>query len=173
MKKKGKIIVSITGILLVLLILAGLTYAYFLTNIRGNTNTKSISLSTANLSIEYSDNSAEILTGDRIQPSDTAIDTKSFTVTNKGDSAADYMVVIDNVIITNASTGVATTFNSNDFTYTLACVQKNKNTDEVSGTCESVTETKMPLNNNGLLVINNIPENMKHEYVLTVYYRDT
>ena len=51
--------------------------------------------------------------------------------------------------------------------------QKNKNTNEVSGTCDSVSETKMPLNNNGLLVINNIPENMKHEYVLTVYYRDT
>ena len=56
MSKRQKIIVSITGIFLVLLILVGLTYAYFLTKITGNTNTKSISVSTANLVLEYGEN---------------------------------------------------------------------------------------------------------------------
>ena len=41
MSKRQKIIVSITGIFLVLMILVGLTYAYFLTKITGITNTKS------------------------------------------------------------------------------------------------------------------------------------
>ena len=49
MNRKQKIIVSTTGIFLVLLILVGLTYAYFLTRINGNTNDKSISVTTANL----------------------------------------------------------------------------------------------------------------------------
>ena len=162
MSRRQKIIVSITGIFLVLLILAGLTYAYFLTQIQGNTNNKSISLTTANLAIVYSDNSAEILTGDRIQPNNsTPIGTKSFTVTNEGDSDADYMVAVDKVSIRNVTSGAADTFVSNDFVYTLTCVQKNKNTYAVTGTCDSVTEqTRLPLNNNGLLVVNNIPVNL-------------
>ena len=48
-----------------MLILVGLTYAYFLTRINGNTNDKSISVSTANLYIEYSDNN-DVITGDKI-----------------------------------------------------------------------------------------------------------
>ena len=53
MNRKQKIIVSITGIFLVVMILVGLTYAYFLTKITGNTNDKSISVSSANLVLEY------------------------------------------------------------------------------------------------------------------------
>ena len=56
MNRKQKIIISVTGIFIVLLILVGLTYAYFLTRIQGNTNTKSISVTTANLVLEYGEN---------------------------------------------------------------------------------------------------------------------
>ena len=65
MSRKQRIVISITGIVLVMLILVGLTYAYFLTRINGNTNDKSISVSTANLYIEYSDNN-DVITGDKI-----------------------------------------------------------------------------------------------------------
>ena len=51
MNRRQKIIVSVTGIFIVLLILVGLTYAYFLTRITGNTNDKSISVTTANLEL--------------------------------------------------------------------------------------------------------------------------
>ena len=78
MSKKAKIIVSISGIVLVMLILLGLTYAYFLTRIHGNTNNKSISVTTANLELTYGDNSAEILGKDLVlEPSDTEIGTKN------------------------------------------------------------------------------------------------
>ena len=40
MNRRQKIIVSVTGIFLVLLIIVGLTYAYFLTQINGNTEEK-------------------------------------------------------------------------------------------------------------------------------------
>ena len=55
MNRKQKIIVSVTSIFLVLLILVGLTYAYFLTQITPNTNPTSISVETADLKLEYLD----------------------------------------------------------------------------------------------------------------------
>ena len=65
MNRRQKIIVSVTGIFLVLLIIVGLTYAYFLTKINGNENTKSISVTTANLALVYGDGNG-IITGAKI-----------------------------------------------------------------------------------------------------------
>ena len=53
MNRRQKIIVSVTGIFIVLLALIGLTYAYFVTKVTGNTNDKSITVTTANLELEY------------------------------------------------------------------------------------------------------------------------
>ena len=173
MNRRQKIIVSITGIFLVLLILVGLTYGYFLTRIQGNTNDKSISVTTANLRIVYADGNQNIITKEKIIPG-TVIGEKDFTVTNEGNSEADYIVVIDDVSITNVTTEQATTFESNDFVYTLTCVQKNKTTNAVSGTCNGVSsETTLPLTNDSIFVSNKIPENMRQEYVLTVTYKET
>ena len=89
MNRKQKIIISIVGITIVLLALLGLTYAYYLTRIQGNTNTNSISVTTAKLELVYGDNSAEIIRGTgALMPTvetdaDDAIGTKTFTVTNK------------------------------------------------------------------------------------------
>ena len=174
MNKRQKIIVSITGITLVLLILVGLTYAYFLTRIQGNTNTKSISVTTANLSLVYADGNG-IISGTLIEPGEV-LDSKTFTVTNEGNAETEYIVVIDNVVIKDLSTNPATstTFESNDFVYTLTCVQKDVTSGLESGTCESVsTETSLPLVNNGLLIGNKIPENKRHEYELIVTYKET
>ena len=108
MKKNSKIIVSIIGITIVLLALLGLTYAYYLTRIEGNTNTNSISVTTAKLELVYGDNSAEIIRGTgALMPTvetdaDDAIGTKTFTVTNNGNDSS-YVVVIDNVSVTKAS----------------------------------------------------------------------
>ena len=49
MNRSQKIVVSIVGITIVLLALLGITYAYYLTRIEGNTNTNSVSITTANL----------------------------------------------------------------------------------------------------------------------------
>ena len=165
MNRKQKIIVSITGIFIVLLILVGLTYGYFLTKINGNTNTKSISVTTANLKLTYSDNSAEIL-GENLKliPSDTKIGTKTFTVTNNGDDTS-YIVVIENVSITKD--GTTNTFESNDFRYTLSCTKKD-------GTrCDGVsTQSVFPING-GVLVGNSISKDDVHIYTFKMWYIDT
>ena len=169
MNRKQKIIVSITGIFLVLMILVGLTYAYFLTKITGNTNPKSISVTTANLAIVYEDNSAEILGKDLIlEPnSEKEIGTKTFTVTNKGNAKTSYVVVIDETKITNATDGTTTTFESNDFRYTLTCVRKN------GKTCNGESIQSIFPIQGGFLVSNSISVNDVHSYVLTMWYIDT
>ena len=167
MSKKGKIIVSISGIVLVMLILVGLTYAYFLTKIKGNENDKSISVTTKNLQLTYSDNSAEILGKDlTLIPSDTEIGSKTFTVTNNG-SDTSYVVVIENVSVTKASDGTTTTFESNDFRYTLTCTKSD------GTSCDGVsTQSVFPING-GVLVGNSIKEGDVHTYAFKMWYIDT
>ena len=172
MNRRQKIIISVTGIFLVLLILVGLTYAYFLTQIQGNENDKSITVTTAKLELVYGDNSAEIIRGTgALMPTvetdaDYAIGTKTFTVTNNGNDSS-YVVIIDNVSVTKVSDGSATTFVSNDFRYTLTCTKSD-------GTkCNEVSDlTIFPLKG-GILVSNDIKEDDIHSYTLTMWYIDT
>ena len=172
MNKKQKIIVSVVGITIVLLALLGLTYAYFLTRIQGNTNEKSISVTTANLEIKYEDNN-DIITGDRIEPG-TTLPSKTFTVTNNGNNSADYSVGLVNIINTFT--------NTEDVVYTITCKSYNKEgfslgtdgtiTGTENGTCGGVDETEFPTLNN-YIVTNNIDVNIVHAYTMTVTYKET
>ena len=182
MNRKQKIIISITGILLVTLILAGLTYAYFLTRIQGNTNTRSISVDTANLSLTYGDGNGSIITATKITPG-TVVGTKTFTVTNTGNVDNGYLVVLDNVSVTYVSTfdnqiaGTATTFESNDFVYTLTCTSSDSNscnevTNETTLPIQQGNETKTVIQN-GILITNSIAPSTVHTYTITVTYKET
>ena len=182
MNRRQKIIVSVTGIFLVLLLLVGLTYAYFLTRITGNTNTKSISVKTANLALVYGDGNGILEVGEVLVPGDTVkfktasgdtVDKKTFSVTNEGNATTDYVVVIDEVKVTYTSTvevdgvthtaGSTTTFESNDFVYTLTCT---------SG-CNGVdTQTVFPIEG-GILVGNSIDVDEEQTYELSMTYLET
>ncbi len=175
MNRRQKIIVSVTGIFLVLLIIVGLTYAYFLTRINGNTNSKSISVKTANLALVYDDGNGIIEPTTKILPG-TTIDSKTFTVKNEGNAVTDYVVVIENVSVVYAETlevdgvtqtaGTATTFESNDFVYTLTCTS-----DGVA--CDGVSSASVFPINGGILVGNDIEVGKTHSYTLTVTYKET
>ena len=173
MNRKRRIIISITSITLVLLILVGLTYAYFLSNISGNTGEKSISTDTANLSLVYEEDDPSIITATKIGPG-TTIGNKTFTVTNNGNVDTDYLIVIEGVSITYSTTsngqvqGEPASFVSNDFVYTLTC----SSSDEED--CNQVTEeTALPLVNNSILVSNKIAAGATQTYVMTVKYLET
>ena len=144
MNRRQKIIVSVTGIFIVLLILVGLTYAYFLTRIQGNTNDKSISVTTANLAVVYGDGNV-VITGDKIQPG-KVLDTKTFTVTNEGNEKTEYVVIVEDAVIKDLSNSTTTTFESNDFVYTLTCTNCDNDVEEY---------TTLPLKEN-ILVGNEI-----------------
>ena len=139
MNRKQKIIVSITGIFLVLLILVGLTYAYFLTRINGNNNDRSISVTTANLELTYGDGTNTVLTtSDPIIPSNDPIGVKDFTVTNNGNATVNnYAVYLED--IENKLT------RTSDLVYTLTCTSSVSNK-----SCNGKSETVYP-NKNGTL----------------------
>ena len=173
MNRKQKIIVSTTGIFLVLLILVGLTYAYFLTRINGNTNDKSISVTTANLILEYADVNDELITDSAVEPGKSW--TKTFVATNKGNKAVTYGVALENI--------VNTLERKDDLVYTLDCKQYNKAgfsidktnktvTGTMSGTCNSVTtETTFP-SIGTIIVQNEIADDKAQVYTLLVTYKE-
>ena len=157
MSRKNKIIVSIVGISIISLALIGLTYGYYLTRIQGNTNNKSISISTANLELTYSDNS-DVITGTNIVPG-TTLGTKSFTVTNSGNNNVDsYSVGLVNVI--NTFTRL------DDIKYTVTC------SSSVTGkTCNGVSESTFP-NENSYIIENQINKDEVQTYVIEVEYKE-
>lgn len=158
MNRKQKIIVSITGIVLVSLILIGLTYAYFLTRIQGNTNDKSISVTTADLKLVYGDGSDGVIGGENILPSDTVY-TKTFTVKNEGNANVEYGVYLIDVINTFERV--------DDIKYTLNCTTNG------TITCNEVTtETTFP---SGIkqLITNEIEPKKTHTYTFKFTYKDT
>ena len=156
MTKKQKIIVSTTGIFLVLLILVGLTYAYFLTRIKGNTNEKSISVSTANLILEYADIEDIVVGGENVEPGTTW--TKKFSATNKGSKKVEYGVALENVLNTLERT--------KDLVYTLNC------TSSLGTDCNKVeTETEFPVIGT-ILITNNIEPEEVQSYELIVSYKE-
>ena len=141
MNRKQKIIVSITGIFIVLLALVGLTYAYFLTRIRGNEEPKSISVTTANLELVYGDGNGVLLPAGLLEPSDENIkfyvsneetddpndvieengtpiieESKTFTVTNNGEDTS-YTVLIEDTETKYANTGSYVDADGNEITY--------------------------------------------------------
>ncbi len=163
MDNKKKIIISITGILIVLITLLGLTYGYYLTRIKGNTNKKSIRVTSANLELVYGDGNGQI-TAQNIMPGENIAE-KTFTVTNNGNSVVnDYVVYLENVI--------NNFYFTKDVTYTLTCKSVNATTGAVSGTCNGVTNAPFP-KEDSVSITNNINVGIRHEYTLKVTYIDS
>ena len=174
MNRNQKIIVSITGIFLVLMILVGLTYAYFLTKITGNTNSKSISVTTANLVLEYGENTNVVQGISNAEPGYSV--EKIFTATNKGNSTVTYGAALESIV--NGLT------RQEDLVYTLTCSSYLKEgfslasdgtiTGTVDGTCNGVsTEKQFPSTSTlSVMVTNTIDTTHTHAYKLTVTYKE-
>ena len=174
MSKRQKIIVSITGIFLVLMILVGLTYAYFLTRITGNTNTKSISVSTANLVLEYGENTNVVQGISNAEPGYEV--SKIFTATNEGNSNVTYGAALESIVNELSR--------QQDLVYTLTCTSYLKNgfslasdgtiTGTVDGTCNGVdTEKQFPSTRTlSVMATNTIDTTHTHAYKLTVTYKE-
>ena len=153
MSRKQKIIVSVVGITIVLLALLGITYAYYLTRIQGNTNINSISITTADLKLVYRDGNGHV-SKENIMPGTTF--EKTFTVTNEGNSTIDnYAVYLEEVVNTLSRT--------EDLTYVLECTSS-------SGTCSGATGEFPTLAE--MIVANSIDVGVTHSYTLTVIYEN-
>lgn len=155
MNRKSKIIISITGIVIISLILIGLTYGYYMTKINGNTNDKSISINMANLELTYNDGNG-LIEATNIIPGES-IKTKTFTVKNTGNAKIDnYVVYLDDV--------VNTFVDKNDLRLTLKC------TSDVAS-CNG-TIINYP-SKNTILITNNIEKNETQSFELIVEFIET
>ena len=176
MDRRQKIIVSVTGIFIVLLALIGVTYGYFLTRVQGNTNANSLYITTANLKLVYEDDTNEVMLKENIYPVtyvngvddtpndgiDEPIGTKTFTVKNEGDAdISEYQVYLENVINTFTKTQDV------DLVITCKSTLKNGSTGSCSGYDSDYPTT------NAKLISNAIKQGEKHEYTLKVFYYDT
>ena len=156
MNKRNKIIVSIVGITIVMLALLGITYAYYLTRIEGNTNTNSISITTANLKLSYGDGNTEILTSDKLLMPGEFEGTKDFTVTNNGNASVTYGVILEDMINPLSR--------PEDMKMILSC-----SSNKADGGCSGLDEMNLP-STNEFLVENTIEVGETHTYELKLRY---
>jgi len=89
MNRKTNIIVSITGIVIIILALLGLTYGYYMSKITGNETAKSVEVITGDSSVRFTDLSEDNI-NEIIEPGYTT--TKTFTVENIGNISATYSI---------------------------------------------------------------------------------
>ncbi len=150
MNRNQRIVVSIVGIIIVTLALIGITYAYFMTKIIGNSSTTSISGTLADLELTYADGNG-VIKKDTMMPGDKI--EKTFTVENTGSATVSYIVVLEDV--TNTLT------RKNDLVYTLSCARG----------CNGVKEETFPISDMPI-VSNSIEKDVTQEYVLTVTYKN-
>ncbi len=156
MNRNQRIVVSIAGIIIVTLALIGITYAYFLTKIIGNSTSKSISGTLANLELTYYDGNGIVEPDNLMMPGDTL--EKTFSVKNTGTvKIENYAVVFEN--LTNTLT------RKEDLVYTLTCSSDDNNP------CIGVENVQFP-DTNGPIIFNSINKGTTHSYTLTVTYKN-
>ncbi len=154
MNRNQRIVVSIVGIIIVTLVLIGITYAYFMTKIIGNSTSTSISGTLANLELTYGDGKG-IVTKTNMMPGETL--EKTFTVKNTGSvKVENYAVIFENLTNTLTRKG--------DLVYTLTCTSSDDNP------CNGVKGASFP-STNSPIILNSIEPTVTHSYTLTVTYK--
>lgn len=152
---KRRLITSMVAMLLLIIALFGITYAYFTAKVKGNENDKSVEVSAGKLELTYANGNGNIMV-ENIEPGDD-IKEKIFTVENTGDGDIEhYDVILENV--------VNNLYNFDDMTYTITC-ESNK------GTCNSF-EGVFPLYDNPIAT-NKISVGEVHTYTLKLNYNET
>jgi len=174
MNKKTSIIISIISISTILLIMLGITYGYYVTQIKDNSNSKSIEITSANLRLVYGDGNGVLTPAKSLYPGEDVtfldkngktVKSKTFTVTNHGTVKIDeYVVVLENV--------VNNIYLRDDMTYTLSCSSVDKDTNLTKGSCKGVTNIPFPRKDE-IMVTNAIDANTIHKYTLTLNYEET
>ncbi len=142
-------------LLILVVFIIGISYAYFVPSVVGNDNNSSIGSKTANLELSITDviNSAGLINrpGDKIET--------SFTVTNTGsDTINGYDIYLTNVI---------NEFNrKEDLVYNISCSSSVPNK-----TCNSVTDDVMvPSSDASIYKSSSISKNESHSYKIVIKY---
>ena len=163
---KNKSVIYLSVVLGLLLVI-GVSYAYFSITVNGNEEAKDITVTTGNLSLYY--NSGPELKVDNIQPGKILI--KEFTVTNTGDFDTEFDINMVDMI---------NTIEKDELVFSLDCVSYEKygQADQTEiGTCDgqgttpfiySEVPTSQKLKGN-----NPIKTGITNKYTLTITFNET
>ena len=146
--KRPNIIAIIGAIVLLVLAVVGLSYAFFSAFINGGETDTSVEGTGANLSLVYTDGKS-VITSSNIMPGWSA--TKTFTVTNNGEADTHYKLNISN--ITNE-------FVDGGLTFSITSTDGGANIDEIPVGTEDRTISQSIL----------IAEGATHTYTITAKY---
>lgn len=163
MEKENKKVFYI-AIFALLLVMGGITYAFYTANVNKTNTSNNITVNTANLTLTYNANLSSV--GDIKKPDD--IQTNKFTVRNTS------AVTINSYKVN--FTNVNNTTIGNDYVYTLACVSYvnyGTGSQAVSGTCSGKTETPIPKVNTTMITSTAINAGITHEYTMVVRFKET
>ena len=156
--KSNKIKIIVITALILLVSVAGISYAYFTIQITGNDTASSMRLRTANMSLVYND--VQIVSGEYEKPGWT--DTKTLTVTNTGNVTAYYTIIWRDLI---------NTLTNNELVISATCSSS-------SGTCPTISETVVPTaatETHNVAVKGNIEiaPGVTHTYTVTALFKET
>ena len=159
MKKKK--VVLIISILAAILILAGLTYAYYTSGIVGSESTSTITLSSGYMEIVV-DGGEQIITEGIYPNSAEPFATKTIKLTGKNTTVKNMIYVLKLVVDTN-------TFSTGAIKYTLEGTNTSENGELIPNT------TLTDVNNTIYLGTGYYTKgsNLKHEYTLKIYFPET
>lgn len=168
MKKKNKgysPLVIILGILLLVLVIGGVTYAFYTANITRENENNNVIIKTENLSLTYNGNIST--NGSIKKPNDSL--TSKFTVKNTSEN-----VTVNSYNIN--FTDVNNTIINDEYVYELSCISYSDYglpTQAVSGVCSGKSETPVPTTNGLMHTSSSIAKDITHEYTLLVTFKDT
>ena len=153
---RKRILISVGALILLAITLLGITYAYFISKVSGNTEAKSIEVTAAKLELTYNDGNGTVIV-EKIEPGDTLPEPKTFSVKNTGTKEiASYDVVME--VLENELEFYG------DLTYELTCASDGEACQGVSGT--------FPIEDK-VLITNSIKVGVTHSYELTLTYNET
>ena len=156
--KNIRIKITIISIIVLLLSIVGVTYAYFTVQVSGNNNASSINATAAQLSLIYTD--VQIVMGNYEQPGWT--DTKVFTVKNTGTDTVSYALKWREL---------ENTVENGELVISATCAS-------TSGSCSNIPETVVPYTateatNVYVFGPASIAPGVTHTYTLTATFKET
>ena len=154
---KDKKILFGTGIVLLLLLTIGLSYAYFSTSVKGNDNAKDMVVEAGTLSLVYTDG-PEIKV-DHVKPGWST--TKEVSVKNTGTLDANYNIIWQS--LTNEIT--------NDEMVISATCERLNSVGTTEGTCNSISQA--PIGDMTIAKKISIESGITHKYTFTILFKET
>src|SRR5574344_711501 len=157
MDKRHKVMIVILSILNVVVLLVGVSYAYYVATISGNETSKSLEGTSSNLEITFADGGATV-SASGIAPGWSA--PKTFTVTNTGNDTAYYKIKLYDLTNTFTVKDSWSYTGFSSITYSLT-----------STGGANTPESSLPTTDSLASAAASIAKNVTHTYTMTINYK--